>query len=254
MRGLAHLLTMTSPGRLLLARQNACYVTFNSTRLKGITKKLERMHSGHDLPRPSSSSSSSLSSSTNHHGRERNASRFNGRRRGIKVDNQVSRIFKTNVFPKRMYKLTRNILHTLLDVYGFQAITAQRVVADEAARLGTAIDLVCYDPKDSSLVLIELKSGFAGNRQQPVVDSRGVTQHFKPPLSKIVDCTLHRHFLQLAVTSGMFLKEKGTLRALKAKGVSRIKCGVLYSTNEGTEFFLMSEWWLKRASKIRKAI
>ena len=99
-----------------------------------------------------------------------------GRRRGAAVDAQVSRLAKTTASVRnssRKLQLTR-ITFDSLAYHRLEPIEAQRVVLDERRRLATAIDVVCYNrDRVDEIVLVELKTGFRGDRSLPARDGRG---------------------------------------------------------------------------------
>ena len=74
------------------------------------------------------------------------------------------------------------------------------------------------------------------------------------PLGKAVDCALHRHLAQLAATVVLFKAETGTLRALAAKGVTRVSGVLLYVNDDATEVHELPDWWERRGAKILEAI
>ena len=90
--------------------------------------------------------------------------------------------------------------------------------------IGTAADVVCTRG-EHELVLVELKTGYRGDRSAPVRNVAGVAIKMNAPLTTARDSALHRHLAQLAATRALFLQEDATIRALKNKGVTRVVAG-----------------------------
>tara|TARA_Y100000817_G_scaffold183757_1_gene143607 strand:- start:330 stop:566 length:237 start_codon:yes stop_codon:yes gene_type:complete len=77
----------------------------------------------------------------------------------------------------------------------------------------------------------------------------------RSPCSKAFDCNLHRHLAQLAVTREMFVREQKTLKLIGKLGVDAHVDGLLlYVNDEGAEFFVLDDWWKKKAPKILKSL
>lgn len=174
-----------------------------------------------------------------------------GLRRGKAVDAQVSRLCQASEATRRkskMLKFTR-LAFAALRYHDLVPIGSQRVVLHDRKRLATAVDVVCSRDEDE-LVLVELKCGFAGDRSTPTFPKANL----QAPLSKAVDCALHRHFAQLAATTALFEREAGTLRALKGKGIAKVSAVLLYVSDEGSEKHELPAWWRRRGAKILDAI
>ena len=174
-----------------------------------------------------------------------------GLRRGRAVDAQVSRLCNASEATRRkskMLKFTR-LVFDALRYHDLAPVGSQRVVLHDRKRLGTAVDVLCMRG-DDELVLLELKVGYSGNRKAPTLPKANL----KAPLQKAADCALHRHFAQLAATLALFLREKGTLRALKGKGVNRVGAVLLYIDDAGSQKFELPTWWARRGEKILDAI
>ena len=96
-----------------------------------------------------------------------------------------------------MLALTRNVFATLA-ARGLEPVAGQRGVCSERHRIGTAIDILCYDTANHHLVVCELKCGHNGSRAA-AAQLDGVAQKMHGPLSKGADNTINRHLAQLAV-------------------------------------------------------
>tara|TARA_B100000795_G_scaffold164617_1_gene123823 strand:- start:3057 stop:3692 length:636 start_codon:yes stop_codon:yes gene_type:complete len=168
-----------------------------------------------------------------------------GLRRGKAVDSQVSRLSKLSVAARakaKMLKLTR-LTFNALSYHKLVPVGSQRVVIDSRRRVGTAVDVVCTRG-EHELVLVELKTGFAGNR------SACVGTKMQAPLHKAKDCNLHRHFSQLAATLHLFELETDTLNKLLAKKVDAVSACVLYVDGDLSEKFDLPLWWRRRGGQI----
>ena len=138
-----------------------------------------------------------------------------------------------------------------LAYHNLEPIEAQRVVLDERRRLATAIDVVCVNKERSDeLVLVELKTGFMGDRAMPARDARGEAIRMRAPLTTARDCALHRHLSQLAATRELFVRESATMKALHKKGITRVVALLLYVTPSASEVHRLPTWWSKRGERI----
>ena len=176
-----------------------------------------------------------------------------GRRRGAAVDAQVSKLAKSTQSVRnsaRKLQLTK-ITFDSLAYHRLEPIEAQRVVLDERRRLATAIDVVCYNrDRVDEIVLVELKTGFRGDRSLPARDGRGEAIKMRAPLTTARDCALHRHFSQLSATRELFVREASTMKALKDKGITRVTGALLYVTPSASELHTLPGWWIKRGPRI----
>lgn len=224
--------------------------TKTNVKLKGITKRLEkRLWSDGVLPIIARSSG------------QRPGGHWKGpkggRQRGSKVDAQVTRII--NAGPSAMknaqhtYRLTKMVLSGLASK-GLEPVLAQRAVISERHRVATAADIVTYSKDQNRLVLVELKCGFDHGRQAPAT-KRNKDCKMKAPLSGAWDCHVSRHLAQLAVTRELFVKETSTLERIGELGLDQaVEAMLMYSNDEGVEFFELEDWWVKRAPKVLNAI
>ena len=75
------------------------------------------------------------------------------------------------------------------------------------------------------------------------------------PLGGASDCNVSRHLAQLAATRELFVRESETLARVGDLGIEQNPTGVLlYANDTGVEFYELTEWWEKRASKILSSI
>ena len=250
--GLKALVKKTSPGKLVRTRAYTCYKAVGATnkplgpKLRGVARRLgEVVFSDGQLsmlPTPSCYKGTAWRGADG------------GIRRGKAVDSQVSRLAKGSAAARgdaTMLKLTRHCF-AALEHHKLKPIEAQRVVLDRSRGIATAADVVCQRGTDE-LVLVELKCGYRGNRAAPV-RRNGAPLKMRAPLKTAVDCALHRHLAQLSATHALFLLEKGTVKALKTKGITKISGALLYVDDERTELHELPDWWRRRGARILDAI
>ena len=243
-RGVRALLKRTAPGKLSKSGKYACYRARTESnrptgpKLRGITKLLaKRLYSSADLP--TSGGAGGGWSGTAWRGPN------GGLRRGRAVDAQVSRLANASARLRKhskMLKLTR-LCFNALEYHGLVPVGSQRVVIDRRRGIGTAADVVCTRG-NHQLVLVELKTGFGGDR------TKGVGTCMQSPLPKAKDTHVNRHFAQLAVTHHLFTQETETLAKLKAKGIDEVSACVLYVNADVSELFDLPVWWTRRAERI----
>lgn len=244
MRGVRALIQKTAPGKLARSGKFACYRARTSSnrptgpKLRGITKLLsKRLHSATTPPSDGGWRGGAWQGEGG------------GLRRGKAVDAQVSRLAKGSEAMRkrsRMLKLTR-LAFNALAYHGLVPVDAQRVVIDRERGIGTAADVVCLRGQ-SELVLVELKTGFGGDR------TRDAGACMQAPIAKARDSHLNRHFAQLAVTMHLFSREAGTLAKLLAKGVDKVSGCVLYVDGDVSEKFELPRWWERRGGRIAHRI
>jgi hypothetical protein len=176
-----------------------------------------------------------------------------GKRRGSAVDAQVCRLASMSEARRRSAKKLRlvDLIFRALHAQGLEPLMGQRVVCDSSRGLGTAVDLVCS--RGNSLVLIELKTGYSGDRNLPAKHA-GKNAKMGVPFKTASDTILHRHFAQLVATSAMFLNEIATLERLSALGLKRVEAALLYATNDDVELHALPEWWSKRGERLLSAL
>tara|TARA_B100001057_G_scaffold395391_1_gene404919 strand:+ start:739 stop:1512 length:774 start_codon:yes stop_codon:yes gene_type:complete len=179
-----------------------------------------------------------------------------GIRRGKAVDAQVSRLAgfsKQKRQSSNKFKLSR-MLFSILEEAGIEPLCGQRVVIDEAKRLGTAADVVGYRLSDKKVVVVELKSGYNGDRSSPAL-SKGKPCYFASSAARAKDTVLNRHFSQLAATLSMFVSERTTMRVLKEKyAVQGVEGCVVYVNDVDSQLFRLPRWWEKRGRGILDAL
>jgi hypothetical protein len=137
-----------------------------------------------------------------------------------------------------------------LSMHGLEPVAGQREVCSAEHRLGTAADLVCHSAERSTLVLVELKTGYSSVRSCPARDAAGNACRMRGPLRKAVDCILNRHLAQLAVTMHLFAREKKTLARLGGVGVEGVEGVLLYVDDSSAELYRLDEWWSGHAARI----
>lgn len=218
-----------------------------STKLKGLTKALaKRVWSKGALPTIAKRADPRPGG---HWGGKRG-----GIKRGARVDAQLSRLMNAGPAALKkaghVYNLTKMVLSGLA-TRGLEPVMAQRAVASHTHRVGTAADFVCFDKKANQLVLVELKCGHDHGITAPTVNGKGKACTMKAPLSKAVDCVLHRHLMQLSVTREMFVREVATLAKIGDLGLDKEVGGLLmYARDSGVEFHALEDWWKARAGKV----
>lgn len=251
-RGLKSLIAKTSPGKLVKARKYTCYRATTEAgrprgaKLRGVARLLEaHIFSSGDLPQQTDGGPSGYAGGKFWGG--------NGLKRGAAVDAQVSRLSKASASARRgarKLQLTNHVFDALA-YHKLEPIDAQRVVLDERRGLATAVDIVCKNKvHDDELVLVELKTGYRGDRSAPVRNVAGMAIKMQTPLATARDCALHRHLAQLAATRALFVQEEATIKALKKKGVTRVVGLLLYITPAASEVHRLEDWWCRRGQPL----
>tara|TARA_B100000809_G_scaffold224161_1_gene234138 strand:- start:372 stop:1109 length:738 start_codon:yes stop_codon:yes gene_type:complete len=244
MRGVRALLKRTAPGKLSKSGKFACFRARTADnratgpKLRGITKLLtQRLYSSVTLP-----------STTSWRGGAWNGA-GGGLRRGKAVDAQVSRLANVSATARKqskMLKLTR-LAFNALAYHDLVPVGSQRVVIDTLRGIGTAADVVCTRG-EHELVLVELKTGFGGDR------TRSAGTFMQTPLKNAKDSNINRHFAQLAVTLHLFKSEEQTIAKLRTKGIDQVTGCVLYVDADMSEMFELPAWWERRAARIAERI
>jgi len=180
-----------------------------------------------------------------------------GIRRGKAVDSQVSRLSgvgagKRNSSSK--FKMT-TLAFSALNAAGLEPLTGQRVVINRTLGLGTAADIVCYRKTDNSIVVVELKTGYSGNRTLPAVSKTRSVCKLEAPCSSATDCFLHRHLAQLTATRHMMATEGGFLKTLSDRfQINSVNGVLLYACDRDTALHTLDQWWVKRGKAIVNTI
>ena len=254
-RGLKKLITESATGKLVRGKftgfkavdRNGATV---GPMLRGITKLLHaKLYSAGDLD-------DSATKSTEFRGDSWKGSE-GGIKRGKAVDSQVSRLASAGVGKRNStskFKMTR-LAFAALEAAGLEPLTGQRVVVDQKSRIATACDIVCYSERENSLVVVELKTGYSGNRTLPATTrDRRPCQMFSP-CSTAFDCVLNRHLAQLAVTRHLLASERKLTKELRDRfGINSIKGVLLYTCDRDTAVYRLADWWTRRGSKIVETI
>jgi len=254
-RGLKQLVNSTSPGRLVKGKFTGFKAVgadgnVHGAMLRGITKLLsKKLYSSGELPDEALKSTEFRGGAWN--------GRNGGLKRGKAVDSQVSRLASAAAGKRRSsskYKMT-HLAFGALEVAGLEPIAGQRVVVDSQHGIATACDVVCYRKKDNSLVVVELKTGYAGNRKLPALTKRSAVCYLSSPCSTAADCVLHRHLAQLSVTRYLLAREHGFMKTLKAKfSIESINGLLLYVCDRDTETYDLDSWWIRRSKRIVSTI
>jgi hypothetical protein len=244
-RGLKKILKETAPCRLVGSGNRKRFELClrgegRGQALKGLTKRLEdKLFSGGSFPSIVTESSVRRAGWRGCGG---------GRRRGSAVDAQVSRLAGQSAAKRataRMLVLSR-LVFAALERQGLESVAGQRAVCSQFHRVGTAADLVCHRAATNELVVVELKSGFGGSKTAAArVDGREATM--RGPLRKAPDCVLNRHMLQLAVTHALFMRETSTLSRLSGMGIEGVDAALLYTNDDGVEFYALADWWKRKS-------
>ena len=248
-RGLKKTLRGTAPAILSgTGKYKGFQSKATNKKLRGLTKLLQsRLWSDGILPSIARSADSAIRPKMAWKGKR------GGQFRGTKVDQQLTKLINGGKMAvlrqKSMYKLTKLALSALAK-RKLDPIMAQRSVLDEQRRLGTAADAICYHKKSNRLVMVEVKCGYDHGRSA-AAERGGRPCKMRPPCSKALDSNVHRHLAQLALTREMFVRETKTLKLIGDLGVEQHVDGLLlYVNDEGAEFFVLDDWWKKKAAKI----
>jgi len=250
-RGLKKILKDTVPARLVRGRFPAFEPLKDGKttgkKLRGLTKALEAgLWSDGNLPAVAKYSAVKRGGWRGQRG---------GRQRGAAVDAQLSRAVNAGCTkPKSgQYTLTKLALAALAE-HGLEPVASQRAVCNERLRVGTAVDVLCYEKATARLVVVELKCN-GGQAKEAPAEKHGRPCRMRTPIGRAPDHTLNRHFAQLACTHALFVREKKTLEKLCAIGVSgEVGGALLYVNDELTELYTLSSWWTDRAPRILNAL
>tara|TARA_B100001175_G_scaffold315650_1_gene327693 strand:+ start:395 stop:1141 length:747 start_codon:yes stop_codon:yes gene_type:complete len=244
-RGLKSLIKKTSPGKLGFLKGKRIFRTQDGRPLRGITRRLGKIYSNGTFP------SSALSS--DYRGGFWNGP-DGGRRRGNAVDSQVTRLVNTGLNARRnarMLKLTQLVFQAF-EHHSMEPVIAQRVVTHPLYGIATAADVICQKD-ENTIVLVELKCGYAGDRLAAAYIN-GHSCFMNTPCKKAKDTTLHRHLLQLSSTLALFERESDTLQKLSSLGITNIEAVLLYVDSNKSELHELTSYWRKRGNRILNQI
>jgi hypothetical protein len=139
---------------------------------------------------------------------------------------------------------------TALQNLNLEPVVAQRAVCDEASRVATAADIVCYDGVLNRLVVVELKCGFSGDRTTAATRG-GKACRMRGVLRRAADTVLNRHLSQLSATRAFFVSEPALIDKIVALGIDSEVAGLLlYVDDAGSTTFELPSWWTARGLKI----
>ena len=242
-RGLKNLLKKTAVAKLSGKGKWRAFVDHNGRKLKGLHPALhERVFSSGVIPSIAKFGSVKRAGWRGPNG---------GRKRGAAVDAQLSAAVNRgkNKPVKGQFTLTKLALAALSE-HKLEPVTSQRAVYNSQRRLGTAIDVLCYDPIANRLVVVEVKCGHSGAKQA-AAQKDGKQCRLQAPLSKALDNTLNRHLAQLCVTRELFVSEKDTIVKLQNIGVNaEVGGALLYVDDAMTELYKLDDWWVERAPRL----
>ena len=120
---------------------------------------------------------------------------------------------------------------------GLEPVGSQRCAISERHRVGTAADIVAFSEASNRLVVVELKCGYDHGRKA-AAERDGKPCAMQAPLSRVSDCNLHRHMLQLCVTRHLFAAETSTLARLGELGIEpEVDAVLMYANDAGVEFY-----------------
>ena len=208
--------------------------------LRGLTRMLEEnMFSGGTLPRDAT------------HGFDPSRwAKTSGRARGDRVDKQLTRVVNGGCKKSAAtYKLTKIILE-FLKSQGINPVLCQRGVYSPKHRIATAVDLLAFEDSENCLWCIELKVGFAGDRECAALSPNAKKCHMRAPFQSATDCIFNRHAMQATMGKHLFMSEKGVAETLAARfNISDVRAAVLYANGNSVDLVVPDRWWEKRANR-----
>lgn len=178
-----------------------------------------------------------------------------GRRRGSAVDAQVSKLAGVSAdkrFASKMLNLTR-LIFCSLSLRGLEPLMGQRAVCSEVHRVGTAIDLLCFNSSNNSLVIVEIKCGHSQGRTAAALLNKKSCK-MKTPLHRAPDTVLNRHMAQLTLTHHLFMREKETLKSMSKIGINEVEALLLYANDSAVEVYELDGWWKDRGRMLLDAL
>ena len=254
-RGLKTLLKKTQPAKLTGTGKFRGFVPVRAdgsrgAKLRGLTKRLEaRFWSDGTLP--------SLAKRADPRAGGHWSGPNGGQLRGKRVDAQLTRLINAGPAAWKaqhhVYRLTKMVLSGLA-ARGLEPVGSQRCAISERHRVGTAADIVAFSEASNRLVVVELKCGYDHGRKA-AAERDGKPCAMQAPLSRVSDCNLHRHMLQLCVTRHLFAAETSTLARLGELGIEpEVDAVLMYANDAGVEFYELDEWWRKRGAKVLQVL
>ena len=115
-----------------------------------------------------------------------------------------------------------------------EPVDAQRVVLDEGRRLGTAVDVCCYDAAQGAGAG-RAQNGLCGRPRAARARPFGRVLGMQAPLAKAVDCALHRHLSQARGDARALPARGGHAAGVKRKGIHKVEGALLYVTDHASE-------------------
>lgn len=179
-----------------------------------------------------------------------------GLRRGRAVDSQVSRLASASDAARKTaakFKFT-GLAFAALHKAGLEPLVGQRVVLSTTLGIATAVDVLCFDKRALSIVVVELKCGFSGNRVLPAtVQNR--PQKMQSPCSGADDCVLNRHFSQLTVTTELLKMDTVLMKELKQRfDIHTVSSRLLYVCDRDTTLYDLPAWWTRRGRALTRRL
>lgn len=154
---------------------------------------------------------------------------------------------------ERSVPVHARLLLSALYKEGLLPVVGQFAVAARANRVATAADLLAMDSRDGSLVVVELKCGYAGERDAAAFD--GNNMH--PPLASLPDTVRNRHLAQLAATVELVRQDESIqsihsqMTTMDGTPAPRAVRGILlHATVDRVEVSWLSDNWLARGRLI----
>ena len=257
-RGVKALLKRTQSGKLVKAKAYTCYRRVGEgnrpvgPKLGGVAKRLHDNVFRTDAHLPIGTDAKPGGAFRGPNG---------GLRRGTMVDSQVSALASKSARARKTGATMRlsKAAFAALETLNLTPAMGQRVVLDSARGVATAADVVATRPLEGQpgqfeVVIVELKTGYGGNRSAAATDKRGRAVQMRAPCRTAKDCVLNRHLAQLAATYALFKQEKGTLKALQSIHATKTSAALLYvCESKGPECFWLPDWWERRGSKLLDA-
>lgn len=252
-RGLKKVVTDTAPGKLTKGKFCGYRAidkdgAYEGPTLKGITKLLAaKLYSIGELDTACTTSTEWTPPAWQ--------GESGGLRRGKAVDAQVSRLAGASEAARKngsKFKFTSFTFSALAHA-GLEPVAGQRVVVCKKHGIATACDIVCYHAETKSLVVVELKCGFSGNRTLAAT-LKGAPQRMAAPCKGADDSILNRHLAQLTVTRHLLASERSLKAALAHLDITDIRGALLYVRDADSQLYPLSNWWIRRGAALVKLL